>query len=62
MTGLRLPARAGHLTIAPDGDDAGRKAAHQLAQRATALGWKVDLLTPPVGKDWNDVLRLEAAK
>lgn len=60
MTGLNLPGMPGHLTIAPDGDSPGRKAAMELAERATGLGWRVDLLTPPEGHDWNDILQAEA--
>jgi hypothetical protein len=56
IRGLRLPYRPGRLTIAPDGDTAGREAAHALAQRAHALGWAVSLLPAPDGRDWNDVL------
>ncbi|MDO5643076.1 MAG: toprim domain-containing protein [Paracoccus sp. (in: a-proteobacteria)] len=56
MAGLRLPERTHRLTIAPDGDAAGRNAAHKLAERATALGWAVSLLPAPEGRDWNDVL------
>lgn len=62
ISGLTLPRRPGRLTIAPDGDTAGRKAAFELAERATALGWKVDLLIPPEGRDWNDILRAEAVR
>jgi hypothetical protein len=60
ITGLRLPRRASHLTIAPDGDTAGKKAAFDLAERASRLGWRVDLLTPPESRDWNDILKMEA--
>lgn len=62
MAGLRLPAGIPHrLTIAPDGDTAGRDAAHKLAERATALGWTVSLLPAPDGRDWNDILVLKGA-
>lgn len=62
MAGLRLPDGIPHrLTIAPDGDTAGRDAAHKLAERATALGWTVSLLPAPDGRDWNDVLMLKGA-
>lgn len=57
MRGLLLPPEPGRLTIAPDGDDAGRAAANVLAERAHALGWEVSLLPAPEGRDWNDVLR-----
>ena len=53
---LSLPSQAGQLTIAPDGDKAGREAASALAARADALGWRVTLLPAPEGLDWNDVL------
>jgi len=53
---LHLPPQPGRLTIAPDGDDAGRQAAHALAERAHGLGWQVSLLPAPDGRDWNDIL------
>ena len=56
IRGLRLPDLPGRLTIAPDGDTAGREAAHALAERAHALGWAVSLLPAPDGRDWNDIL------
>lgn len=60
--GLRLPGGIPHkLTIAPDGDTAGRDAAHKLAKRAAALGWSVSLLPAPDGRDWNDILMLKGA-
>ncbi|MCU9846719.1 toprim domain-containing protein [Defluviimonas sp. WL0024] len=59
MRGLRLPARPQRLTIAHDGDVAGRYAAHILAERAHALGWAVSFLPAPSGRDWNDVLRMK---
>lgn len=62
VAGLRLPDGTPHrLTIAPDGDAAGRDAAHKLAERATALGWTVSLLPAPDGRDWNDILTLKGA-
>jgi hypothetical protein len=56
IRGLHLPPQAGRLTIAPDGDKAGREAANALAERAHALGWQVALLSAPDGRDWNDIL------
>ena len=47
--------------VANDGDRAGREAAHALAQRADALGWRVSLMPAPEGQDWNDVLQGRAA-
>ncbi len=62
MRGLRLPPEAGRLTIAPDGDPAGRAAAHALAERAHATGWAVSLLPAPEGRDWNDILTMKGAR
>lgn len=60
VVGLRLPAGSrGRLTIAPDGDQAGREAAQKLAERAYALGWAVSLLPAPQGRDWNDILTMK---
>ena len=59
MRALCLPPDPGRLTIAPDGDTAGRDAAHALALRAHALGWKVSLLPAPDGRDWNDILTMK---
>lgn len=61
MQNLRLPAIPSRLTIASDGDPAGRAAAQMLAERAHKLGWTVSFLHAPDGKDWNDVL-MEKAK
>jgi hypothetical protein len=57
MRGLRLPSKSGRLVIGADGDDAGRAAAHALAERASGCGWKVTILAPPEGLDFNDLLR-----
>ena len=59
IRGLHLPPQPGRLTIAPDGDDPGRAAAHALAERAHALGWAVSLLPAPEGRDWNDILQMK---
>jgi hypothetical protein len=61
LVGLILPPVASRLTIAIDGDDAGRKAGYALAERATALGWTVDLLPASDGQDWNDILCAKGA-
>ncbi len=61
IRGLRLPDHPGRLTIAPDGDTAGREAANALAERAHALGWQVTLAPPPEGADWADVLKAGVA-
>ena len=59
MRGLRLPPEPGRLTVAADGDNPGREAAHALAERAHALGWQVSLLPAPEGRDWNDILMMK---
>jgi len=56
MRGIHLPHELGRLTIASDGDTAGREAAHALAERAHAVGWVVSLLPAPEGRDWNDII------
>jgi hypothetical protein len=57
MRNLNLPQAPGHLVIALDADKAGINAANALAERASRLCWTVELMSPPVGTDWNDVLR-----
>ena len=61
MRGLRLPETPASLVIGADGDDAGRAAAHALAERASSCGWKVTILAPPEGCDFNDLLRTRKA-
>lgn len=56
MKVLDLPDPAGRMTVATDGDDAGKDAGRALALRATKAGWAVGLLPAPDGRDWNDVL------
>jgi hypothetical protein len=56
MRSLRLPAQTGQLVIAGDGDQPGRAAAHALANRAHALGWRVSLIDPGEGADFNNIL------
>ncbi|QYK43563.1 MAG: toprim domain-containing protein [Paracoccaceae bacterium] len=57
MRALELPACTGRLTVACDGDAPGRAAALMLAERAYGLGWRVGLLDPGDGADFNDLLR-----
>ena len=59
IRGLTLPPEPSRLTIAPDGDPEGRTAAHDLASRASAMGWQVSLLPAPDGRDWNDILTMK---
>ena len=61
MKRLTLPNTPGKLTVATDGDDAGRTAGDLLAERAHATGWQVDLLPAPEGRDWNNILVLKGA-
>ena len=57
MKALQLPLAPGTLFVATDGDNTGREAGFSLAQRASALGWKVSLLPASDGCDWNDILQ-----
>jgi DNA primase len=57
-----LPDQPGRLTIAPDGDTAGRAAGHALANGAHALGWQVSILDPGNGCDWNDILTMKGER
>lgn len=61
MAAVRLPTNPGHLVVACDGEEAGRKAARSLAQRATAHGWNVRHADPGDGRDFNDLLVGEIA-
>jgi hypothetical protein len=61
LRGLHLPAQPGRLTIAGDGDAAGRAAALALAERAHALGWHVATIDPGDGADFNDILNAKDA-
>jgi hypothetical protein len=61
IRGLCLPSSGGRITIATDGDDAGRDAGRELADRAHNRGWKVSILPAPQGRDWNDILKREVA-
>ncbi len=62
MAALRLPRpmAGAELVVASDRDRAGREAAHALARRATAEGWRVLRADPGDGLDFNDMLRAEA--
>lgn len=57
MRGLNLPREPGRLTIAADGDTAGREAANALAERAHSSGWQVGILDAGTGADWNTILQ-----
>lgn len=61
MKALSLPDKSALLTIATDGDEAGRQAGHALAERASILGWEVSMLPAPDGRDWNDILMMKGA-
>ena len=56
MRSLRLPEKPSRLMIARDGDQPGREASHELATKAHALGWRVAMLEPGIGADFNDFL------
>uniref|UniRef100_UPI00235F4399 toprim domain-containing protein n=1 Tax=Bartonella sp. MM73XJBT TaxID=3019095 RepID=UPI00235F4399 len=56
MMRVNLPPIKGRLTIAMDGDDAGRKAGFTLAKRAYSQGFEVFIMQAPKGTDFNNVL------
>uniref|UniRef100_UPI0035CF3C0C DUF7146 domain-containing protein n=1 Tax=Bartonella sp. TT110JLCBS TaxID=3243578 RepID=UPI0035CF3C0C len=56
MMRMNLPHTKGHLTIAMDGDDAGRKAGFTLAARAYSQGFEVFIMQAPNALDFNDFL------
>ncbi len=56
MMRVNLPHTKGRLTIAMDGDDAGRKAGLTLAKRAYSQGFEVFIMQAPKGTDFNNVL------
>lgn len=56
MTRLKLPPSVRDVTIAADGDEAGEKAARELAARLATSGVTVRIAWPPAGQDFNDVL------
>lgn len=59
MKALSLPNSPKLLTVATDGDEAGRQAGYSLAERASDLGWQVSILPAPDGHDWNDILLMK---
>ncbi|MET3560777.1 hypothetical protein ABID39_001488 [Bartonella japonica] len=59
MMRVNLPHTKARLTIAMDGDDAGRKAGFTLAARAYRQGFEVFIMQAPYGLDFNDFLILK---
>ncbi|WP_019220820.1 DUF7146 domain-containing protein [Bartonella senegalensis] len=62
MMRVNLPPIKGRLTIAIDGDDAGRKAGFTLAKRAYNQGFEVFIMQAPKGMDFNNVLLSQKRK
>ena len=60
LRSLRLPDVPGLISIATDPDPQGREAAKHLAKRAHGLGWRVSILDPGNGRDFNDILNEQA--
>lgn len=60
LRSLRLSETPGQIAIATDGDPQGREAAKHLAKRAHVLGWRVSILDPGNGRDFNDILKEQA--
>lgn len=59
MRHVNLPPTKARLTIAMDGDDAGRKAGFTLAAHAYRQGFEIFIMQAPYGLDLNDVLILK---
>ncbi|WP_354187614.1 DUF7146 domain-containing protein, partial [Bartonella japonica] len=59
MMRLNFPHNKARLTIAMDGDDAGRKAGFTLAKRAYSQGFEVFIMQAPKGTDFNDLLHFQ---
>lgn len=45
------------ITLMLDGDEPGRRAAGEIAQKLRTQGYTVEDRVPPFGKDWNEVLK-----
>ena len=60
MTALILPPDIRDVTLAPDGDEAGERAAREAAKRFVREGRRVHIARPPHGADFNDVLSSES--
>ena len=60
MVGLILPLGIRDVTLAPDGDEAGERAAREAAKRFVREGRRVHIARPPHGADFNDVLPSES--
>ena len=58
LKAVLLPPDIKTVTIAADGDDAGRTAAEEAARRLYLEGRTVKIATPPTGYDFNDLLML----
>ena len=60
LRSLELPAKVRSIIVCADGDDTGRKAAQDTAQRWRAEGRQVRVAQAPDGKDFNDLLMEQA--
>ena len=58
LKAVLLPPEVKTVTIAADGDDAGKKAAEEAASRLYRDGREVRIARPPDGYDFNDLLML----
>jgi hypothetical protein len=50
------PVGVKRISLAPDGDEAGKEAAKAAAERLHGMGLTVELIHPPPGYDWADLL------
>ncbi len=55
---VALPTEVRTIIIAADGDDPGEKAAQEAARRFVAEGRTAKIARPPIGMDFNDLLKL----
>ena len=58
LRAVQLPPEAGTVIIAADGDEPGETAAKEAAGRFMDEGRSVKIARPPVGMDFNDLLKL----
>ncbi len=56
QTYLRERPDVRQIRLMLDADEPGRRAAGEFARQLTDQGYQVDNVTPPFGKDWNEVL------
>lgn len=56
MPGVKVPESVLEITLCPDADEAGEKAAQEASNALARDGRIVKIARPPAGMDWNDLL------